>query len=227
MGLMASRLSSQVLRAAQELKAIIESKQGNAAELAYTKLTIAEQIVEKATKECYVQGGGASALAMATPLAMVITLVAIYVCNRPSLFLLVYLLRAQFKSRCKVLSSLPPAVPRACLAFGCAFGWHIGFHASGIHILLHYEFFDRQIDALRFFLPLHSCISHSRPACSPRCNVACLAQVPDMAQLFMAECQVLCPYTIPMFVDPTAAASAEEYKLKIGCAYAHRLVDLV
>jgi hypothetical protein len=47
-----------------------------------------------------------------------------------------------------------------------------------------------------------------------------------MAQLFMAECQVLCPYTIPMFVDPTAAASAEEYKLKIGCAYAHRLIDL-
>lgn len=60
---------------------MIESKAGNAAEFAYTKLTIAEQIVEKATKEVYVQGGGASALAMATPLAMVITLVAIYVCS--------------------------------------------------------------------------------------------------------------------------------------------------
>lgn len=44
------------------------------------------------------------------------------------------------------------------------------------------------------------------------------AQVPDMAGLFMAECQTLCPYTIPMFIDPTAAKSAEEYKLSIGYA---------
>lgn len=69
------------MRAISELTQMIEGRQSNVAEFAYVKLTIVEQLVEKATKEAYVQGGNVTALALAAPLAIVITYVALKVCG--------------------------------------------------------------------------------------------------------------------------------------------------
>ena len=91
-------------------------------ECAYAKLVIAEQIVEKATKEAYVQAGSVPPLALVTPVAIVAT----YVCAKvPDM---TELLTAECHALCPY--TVPMYVPRTSDLSDAQYKLKIGYVIS-------------------------------------------------------------------------------------------------